>query len=533
MADVTAGSGIVWKHDNALTDQKYLIETMGGGGALLDYDGDGLLDIFLVNSGATKVYKPKSPITNALYRNRGDGTFEDVTAKAGAAGNGAFGMGCAVGDFDNDGDPDIYVTAYGGNQLLRNRGDATFEDITVLAGVGLKSWSTSAAWLDYNRDGLLDLFVANYCGWSPENNPFCGIDKPGQRAYCHPDLFAGLPSTLFRNRGDGTFEDVSKKAHVFDPPSKGLGVVAADFDEDGWIDIFVANDAVQNFLFHNNGDGTFEETALLAEVAYSTVGKPQSGMGCDFGDLDGDGHLDIIVTNLDQELNTIFRNNGDGTFSDVTLQSGLGSTSLLQSGFGVKFVDTDNDGDLDIFVVNGHILDNIQLFKEKVTYAEPPFLFENLGAGKLRDSTAESGKALTKPFVGRALCVGDIDNDGDPDFLEVTNGQRPVVFRNDGGNQSGNWLGIVLEGKKSNRQGVGARVVVDVQGRRLVRFQNGGGSYCAAHDPRCLVGLGKSTKADRVEITWPSGVVDVLTNVESGRYIPVREGSNPAVSARN
>jgi hypothetical protein len=525
--DVTTASGITWRHENGATPDKYMIETMGGGGAFLDYDGDGLLDIFLVNSGPTRVFKPKTPPRHALYRNRGNGTFEDVTAKSGAGGNGAFGMGVAVGDVDNDGRPDIYVTAFGGNQLLRNKGDGTFEDITAKSGTGLVTWSTSAAFFDYDKDGRLDLFVCNYCDWSPDNNKLCGGDKPETRAYCHPDVYNGLPSTLFRNLGDGRFEDVSKKSGVAGPPSKGLGVVTADYDGDGWTDVFVANDAVQNFLFRNKGDGTFEEIALLAEIAYATVGKPQSGMGTDAADFDGNGLPDFVVTNLDQELNTIYRNNGDGSFSDVTIQTGLGSTSLLQSGFGAKWVDVDNDGDVDLFVANGHILDNIAKFKEGVTYAEAPFLIENLGKGRLRDATAEFGKDLATAWVARGLASGDVDNDGDLDLLMINNGQRPVLLRNEGGSAAGSWIGLALEGIKSNRDGVGARVTVEVGGRKIVREVVGGGSYCAAHDPRLLVGVGPAPRADRVEVRWPSGTVDVLTKVEPGRYLKVLEGSAP------
>ncbi len=522
--DVTAQSGITWRHDNGKTPDKYMIETMGGGGAFLDYDGDGLLDIYLVNGGPTRVYKPAVPPRHALYRNKGNGTFEDVTVRANAGGNGAYGMGCTVGDYDNDGRPDIYVTAFGGNQLLHNKGNGTFEDVTAAAGVGLGLWSTSAAFFDYDRDGRLDLFVCNYCDWSPDNNKPCGT--PEVRAYCHPDAYKGLSSTLFRNKGDGTFEDVSKRAGIAEPLSKGLGVVAFDYDEDGWMDVFVANDATQNFLFHNKGDGTFEEVSLVAEVAYASIGRPQSGMGTDAGDFDGDGHLDIVVTNLDQELNTIYRNNGDGSFSDVTIQTGLGATSLFNSGFGVRWLDVDNDADLDLFVANGHILDNIAKFKEGVTYAEAPLLIENTGKGRLHDATAEYGKDLQKQWVARGLVAGDFDNDGDVDVLLVNNGTAPALYRNDGGNKAGNWIGLSLEGVKSPRQAIGARVTIEAGGVRQIRVLTGGGSYCASGDPRMLVGIGGATKADRIEIRWPSGVVDELKDVAPSRYMVVREGSS-------
>jgi hypothetical protein len=518
--DATAAAKITWTAENLATPEKYLIETMGGGGAFLDYDSDGWMDIYLVNVGATPYHKPKTPIRNALYRNNGDGTFADVTEKAGVAGGG-FGQGVAVGDFNNDDRPDIYVTNYGKNILYRNNGDGTFTDATDKAGVGDTRWSTSAAFFDYDRDGLLDLFVCNYMDWDFSKNVFCGENRPGYRSYCHPNNFKGISNVLYRNNGDGTFADVTKKSGIETNDGKGLGVVCADFNNDGWMDIYVANDAVRNFLFVNNGDGTFTDNGLIAEVAYGINGKPESGMGCDFGDIDGDGLLDLIVTNIDLEANNIYHNNGDGTFIDVTVKVGLARAALLFSGFGVRFADYDNDADLDLVIANGHPLDNVHLFRDGVTWAERPFVHDNQ-AGNFIDVSNERGEAMKKNYSGRGLAMGDYDNDGDSDFLLVQNVGPPVLLRNDGGNQN-NWIGLQLAGTKSNRDAVGAQVTVIAGDLKVVRQLVGGGSYTAAHDPRLIVGLGKRNKVDSIEIRWPSGSIDKITNVELNRYMKIKE----------
>ncbi len=519
--DVTEKAGITWKHDNAASPEKYLIETMGGGAAMLDYDGDGWMDLYMVNSGETPLYKPKKPLRHALYRNNHNGTFTDVTEKARVGGNGKFGNGVAVGDYNNDGRPDIYVTAFGGNTLYQNNGDGTFTDVTARAGVSLGLWSTSAAFFDYDKDGYLDIFVCNYVEWNYDKNIYCGQQKPGYRSYCHPDSFKGLAQTLYRNNGDGTFTDVSRKAGITAELGKGLGVVTADFNDDGWEDIYVANDAVRNLLFKNKGDGTFEEIALIAECAYGLNGKPQSGMGVDFGDLDGDGRGDLFVTNIDNEPNNIWRNNGDESFSDVTVQAGLAEVALLYSGFGTRMADFDNDGDLDIFVLNGHPLDNIHLFRDRVTWDEPPFLFENDGRGKFTNITARAGAALARRYAGRALSLGDYDNDGDHDLLLVNNGQAPVLLRNDGGNRNP-WIGLELVGSRSNRDAVGTRVKVVCEDRVIVRVKTGGGSYQAAHDPRLLIGLG-SSRVKYIEIRWPSGKLERIDSPTPGKYLKVTE----------
>jgi len=522
--DVTATAKITWTHDNLATPDKYLIETMGGGGAFLDYDQDGWMDIFLVNSGPTLYHKPKSPIRNALYRNNRDGTFTDVTEKAGLAVKG-FGQGVAVGDFNNDGYPDIYVTNFGNNTLYQNNCDGTFTDVTDKAGVGGSGWSTSAAFFDYDNDGYLDLFVCHYLDWDFSKNTFCGEPKPGYRSYCHPNNFKGVSNKLYHNNGDGTFTDVTRKAGIESTEGKGLGVVCADINGDGWMDIFVANDAVRNFLFINNGDGTFTENALLAEVAYSMSGKPQSGMGCDFGDIDSDGLCDLVVTNIELEPNNVYHNNGDNTFNDITVSVGLAQVALLFSGFGVRFADYDNDGDLDLVIANGHPLDNIHLFRDGVTWAERPFVHDNIG-GKFVDVSNERGEAMKKKYSGRGLAMGDFDNDGDEDFLLVQNGGPPVLLRNDGGNQN-NWIGLRLIGTRSNRDAVGARVTLTAGNLKIVRQIVGGSSYCSAHDPRLLIGIGKRAKVDSIEIRWPSGAVVQINDALVNRYNTVKESAAP------
>jgi hypothetical protein len=522
--DVTAASKITWTHDNLATPEKYLIETMGGGAAFLDYDQDGLMDIYLVNSGPTPYHKPKTAIRNALYKNKGDGTFVDVTDKAGVPG-GNFGQGVAVGDFNNDGYPDIYVTGFGRNILYKNNGDGTFADVTARAGVACSGWSTSAAFFDYDNDGYLDLFVCRYMDWDFSKNIPCGEDKPGYRSYCHPNNFKGISSVLYHNNGDGTFTDVTRKSGIDSAEGKALGVVCADFNNDGLMDIFVANDAVRNFLYMNNGDGTFTENGLLAEVAYGMSGRPRSGMGCDAGDIDGDGFLDLIVTNIDLETNTVYLNNRDGTFTDVTARVGLGQVSMLFSGFGARLVDYDNDGKLDLFIANGHPLDNVHLYREGVTWAERPFIHDN-ARGRFVDVSDQRGEAIKTKYSARGLAMGDYDNDGDEDFLLVQNGGPPVLLRNDGGNRS-NWVGLNLIGTRSNRDAVGARVTLTAGDLKLVRQIEGGSSYCSAHDPRLLLGIGERRKIDQIEIRWPSGAIDKINDVQINHYSTIKENGVP------
>jgi hypothetical protein len=519
--DVANSAGLRFRHYSGASPEKYVIETMGSGAAFLDYDSDGWLDIFLVNGGAVPGHPPPTPVRHALYRNQGNGTFRETTSEAGVGGNSHYGMGVSAADYDGDGHPDLFVTAFTRNALYRNRGDGTFEDVTERAGVSGGQWSSSAAFLDYDRDGDLDLFVARYVDFDYSRNITCGDRARRLRAYCHPDVYDGLTNLLYRNNGDGTFADVSQASGIAAHVGKGLGVVAADLDQDGWIDLYVANDSVRNFLFHNRGDGTFEEVAVRAGVAYDDGGRPQAGMGTAAGDFDGDGRLDLIVTNLDHEYNNLYRNTGS-LFVDVAYATGFGPPSLPLVGWGTEWFDLENDGDLDVLVVNGHVVDNVELLRPGSRYPQPKLLFENLG-GKFREVARQHGASLLVPRVSRGVAFGDFDNDGDVDVLVLNLGGAPQLLRNDGGTR-GRWISLALEGGKSPRDAIGARVQATVAGHTLTRYLAGGGSYLSSSDHRIHIGLGTAEKADRIRIEWPSGTVDVLENVASGRFYRVREG---------
>ncbi len=519
--DIAKAAGLHFKHWNGASPEKYVIETMGSGVAFLDYNNDGLLDIYLVNGGAVPGHPAPGPIRNALYRNNGDGTFTDVTDEAGVGGNGHYGMGVAAADYDGDGWTDLFVTTFGRNILYHNNGDGTFTDVTDRAGVAGGGWSTSAAFLDYDRDGRLDLFVARYVNFDFDHNVTCGDPIRRIRAYCHPDVYDGVPSLLYHNNGDGTFTDVSQASGIAAHAGKSLGVVAADFDEDGWIDIFVANDSMRNFLFRNRGDGTFEEVGLAWGAALDEGGRPHAGMGTATGDYDGDGRLDLIVTNLDREHNELYRNLGKG-FADVSYQTGFAAPSLPFVGWGTEFFDYDNDGDLDILIVNGHVIDNINLFRTDTTYRQQKLLFENVG-GHFREVAAQHGAALMVPEVSRGAAFGDYDNDGDVDVVVQNLGGSPQLLRNDGGNRN-HWLSLALEGTRSPRDPIGTRVRSTVAGRVLTRYLAGGGSYLSSSDHRIHIGLGQHERAERIEIQWPSGAKDVLENVAAGKFYRVREG---------
>ncbi|MGH9532232.1 MAG: CRTAC1 family protein, partial [Terriglobales bacterium] len=462
-----------------------------------------------------------APVRNALYRNLRNGTFEDVTVKAGVPGNGHYGMGVAAADYDGDGNTDLYVTAFQRNVLYRNRGDGTFSDETERAGVAGGAWSSSAAFLDYDRDGDLDLFVVRYVDFDFSRNITCGDRARRIRAYCHPDVYDGLTNLLYRNNGDGTFTDVSQASGIAAHVGKGLGVVAADLDSDRWMDIYVANDSVRSFLFHNRGDGTFDEIGVRAGVAFDDGGRPQAGMGTAAGDFDSDGRLDLIKTNLDREYNNLYRNSGT-LFVDVAYQGGFAAPSLPMVGWGTEFFDYDNDGDLDVLIVNGHVVDNVRLLRPESRYPQPKLLFENAG-GRFREVATQHGAALIKPQVSRGAAFGDFDNDGDVDVLVLNLGSAPELLRNDGGNR-GRWLTLTLEGTKSPRDAIGALVRVTALGRTVLRCKAAGGSYLSASDPRIHVGLGTAERADKVEIQWPSGSVEVLEKLEAGKFYRVREG---------
>ncbi|HKV23629.1 MAG TPA: CRTAC1 family protein [Candidatus Acidoferrum sp.] len=522
--DVTQKAGITFRHVNAASEQKYLIETMGSGCGWIDYDQNGLFDLYLVNGAATKAFQPETPLRSALYRNNGDGTFTDVTAKAGVGAEGLFGMGIAVGDYDNDGFPDLLVLGYGRCILYHNNGDGTFTDVTTRAGVeNTGRWGSSAAWFDYDRDGKLDLIIANYVAWTPEKNFWCGDHAPGMRSYCHPDDFDAVAPTLFHNNGDGTFSDVSKISGIGAKPSNGLGVVTFDYDGDGWQDIFIANDSLPNQLFHNNHDGTFTETAYLAGVAVSMDGQPEAGMGVDAGDATGGGRLDLVVTHLDSQLARLYQNTGSGIFDDFTLQSKIGYATYHMSEFGTRFMDYDNDGSLDLFMACGHVLDNVGRYKSEVSYAEPKLMFRNTGRGIFENVSGKLGPDFAAPKVSRGVAVGDYDNDGDLDILVSNNGQAPQLLRNDGGNRN-HWLEIFLIGSKSNRDGVGARVKVTAGDLVLQDERKGGMSYQSAQDPRLHFGLGGQSQVERIEVSWPSGEQTKLANVNSNQIVAIQEG---------
>ncbi|HEV3471362.1 MAG TPA: CRTAC1 family protein, partial [Pyrinomonadaceae bacterium] len=525
--DDAARSGIRFRHSASPTSQKYLLETMGGGCALFDFDNDGRLDIFFTNGAALADPMPKGArpdkreprFWDRLYRQRADGTFEDVTERAGLRGEG-YSMGAAAGDYDADGFVDLYVTGYGTAALYRNRGDGTFEDVTRKAGAHVTGWTTSAGWFDYDADGRLDLFVLRYMDWDfVRGSIFCG--DPAVRAYCHPDNFRGASSVLLRQRADGTFADVSAAAGVSVPPGKGLGVAFADFDGDGRTDVFVANDSVPQSLYRNNGDGTFEDVALVAGVGYDENGKTFAGMGVDAADYDNDGHADVFVTALSNETYPLFRNNGDGTFGYATNTTGVGQITITYSGWGARFADFDSDGRRDIFVAQGHVLDTIERTSGHLTYRQRPLLMHNTGRG-FADVSATAGPAFAAPLAARGAAFGDVDNDGDPDVVVAQTDGPPALFVN--GGTKHRWLGLALAGARGNRQGLGARVtVVDSNGARQVFEVSTAGSYLSSNDPRVLVGLGSAAGVRSVEIRWPGGRVQKIDNPPLDRYTTVSE----------
>lgn len=516
-------SGIAWKHDNAMSANRYLPETLGPGCAFFDYDNDGWTDLYLVNYGPCDFFKPENPIRNALYRNNRDGTFTDVTEKAGVTG-GTFGMGVAVGDYDSDGRPDMFITSYGRCILYRNNGDGTFADVTDKAGLAAPGWTTSAVWLDYDNDSRLDLFVCSFVEYGLNKHIFCGDNKLGRRYYCIPRVFKPTASLLFHNNGDGTFKDVSRGTDIERAMGKALGVVATDVNNDGLMDLFVANDTVQNFLFMNRGRGKWEEIALAAEVGFSANGQPRSGMGVDAADVDGDGWQDLFVANVDQEMFSLYRNNGDESFRDVAHPNGIAEATRLLSGWGLKFFDYDNDGRVDLFLANGHPDDMIENYSSRVTYKEPLLLFHNEGS-RLVNVSDRAGAAFSKSHPSRGLTVGDYNNDGRLDVLVANNGEAPVLLRNDAGKQN-HWLGLKLQGSKCNRDAIGALITWSAGGIKRSRLKTNGGSYLSSHDTREVIGLGSLTKLDWLEIKWPapSGRVERLADVPIDRYVMIVEG---------
>jgi enediyne biosynthesis protein E4 len=524
-------SGINWVHDNAMSPDRYLPETLPPGCAFLDYDNDGWVDIFLVNTGPSDFYKPKQPLKHALYRNNRDGSFTDVTDKAGIPVSSSFGQGVACGDFDNDGYPDIFISAYGRPTLLQNNRNGTFTDITAKSGLaGMETgWSTSAVWVDFDNDGKLDLFVCNFVQYSVKERFSCGDNKLGRKYYCIPRVFKPSASWLYRNNGDGTFKLVSTGTEIEKALGKGLGVVATDVNNDGLMDFFQANDTVQNFLFINRGNGKWEEVGLAAEVAFSASGQARSGMGVDAFDINGDGFQDLFVANVDQEMFSLYQNRKDESFQDMAHQHSVAQSTRLLSGWGLKFFDYDNDGLVDAILSNGHPDDMIEQYSQQVKYKEPLLLFHHEGKNLRNLSPAEAGPVFTKGFPARGLAVGDFNNDGRLDVLVANNGEAPLLLENKAG-QGNNWIGLRLEGKTCNRDAVGARISWQVAGappKKFARLKNNGGSYLSSHDMREVLGLGPQGKLDWVEVRWPkpSTRVERFTGLEAGRYHTIGEGS--------
>jgi enediyne biosynthesis protein E4 len=519
----SSASGIMWKHTAGKSPQKYLPETTGAGCAFLDYDNDGWMDIYLVNSGKSDFYDPNPPLRNALYRNNRDGTFTDVTEKAGVTAGG-YGQGVAVGDYDGDGFPDLYVTQYGRSILYHNNGDGTFTDVTEKAGVAAPGWGSSAVWFDYDNDGRLDLFVCQFVQFSKETSHECKAGEDAKRGYCIPHLFKPSASWLFHNNGNGTFTDVSKSSGIAAHLGKAWGVVATDINNDGCLDLFVANDTVPNFLFANR-NGRFEDIAEQAGVAYSAEGRPRSGMGTDSADFDQDGWMDLFVANIDHEMYSIYRNNHDETFDDEALPTGIGKATRLMSGWGLKFFDYDNDGNLDLFLANGNPDDLIEeLTHGQVGYREPLLLFHNSGTS-FENVSPSGGNLFATPLSARGLAIGDFNNDGAVDVLVSVNDGGPVLLRNNAGGQN-HWLGLKLVGKKANIDAIGAQITYQAGDLKRTRVKVGGGSYLSSHDPRVVLGMGKRTKFDWVEVKWPlpSGKVERFTDLPVDRYVTIVEG---------
>ena len=531
--DVTQRAGVNFQYRSSHTSRKYLLETMGAGVALFDYDNDGRLDIYLVNGAPLADPSPKGTIPqktgpqywNRLYHQKPDGSFEDVTEKAGLPGAG-YGMGVAVGDYDNDGYEDLYVTAYRGNKLYHNNGNGTFTDVTEKAGVEGSGWSTSAAWVDLDGDGFLDLVVVRYLEWDFDDI-WCGEHKEGYRAYCHPDYFKPVAPLVYHNNKDGTFTEIADKIGL-SKPGKGLGLAIGDYDHDGHIDVFVANDSMFEFLFHNKGSGNFEEVALAAGVAVDQDGRTYAGMGADFADYNNDAWPDIVVTDLANQRYALYQNNGDGTFTYASQNIGVGQMTLAHSGWGVKFFDYDNDGWKDLLIAQGHDLDTIELNYPNLHYREPMLLARNTGHGFV-DVSAQSGSVFHQPWVARGMAIGDLDNDGRIDAVVTTNDGPAHILHNE--TSTGNhWILLKLVGHTSNRDAIGASVTLATASGSQYATVSTAGSYLSASDKRVHFGLGQEKNAQKIEIRWPSGIRQSLNNIHADQILQIDEPSPPATA---
>ncbi len=527
--DVTNSASIHFRHNSGAFGSKYLPETMGSGVCIIDFDGDGLQDLLFVNSMDWPGHA-RMRSTAALYRNGGDGTFTDVTHASGLDVE-MYGMGCAVGDFDNDGSDDIYITALDGNHLFRNLGSGRFAEVTARAGVKDGGFSIGAVWFDYDNDGKLDLFVSHYVEWSVATDQTCSLSGKG-KSYCTPELYKGQSGTLFHNKGSGRFEDVTKKAGLTDPSSKSLGVALVDFDDDGWLDLFVANDTQPNKLYRNNHDGTFTESAFAAGVAFSDAGKARAGMGVDAADFDGSGKLGLLVGNFTNESLALYRNDGGGLFTDVTPSSGIGPPSAKSLTFGTFFFDYDLDGRPDIFALNGHVADDISVLQPTLKYAEPPLLFHNRGNGRFDDVSEKMGAAFRQAVVGRGAAYLDFDNDGDLDLVFNVNNGPARLLRNDGGNAN-DMLRVRLVGTRANRDAIGAKVTVRLSnGRRAMQMVKSGSSYLSQSEFPLTFGLGKPGAATvmSLEIAWPGGRRESIAGPQSNQFITIEEGKGIVAS---
>jgi hypothetical protein len=529
--DVTAQAGIHFKHNSGAFGKKYLPETMGSGVCFIDYDNDGWQDIFLVNSMDWPEHKTSKSFP-ALYHNNHDGTFTDVTREAGLAIE-SYGLGCAVGDYDNDGFDDLYLTTVGSNHLFHNLGNGKFADVTAKAGVASPGFSASAVWFDYDNDGKLDLFVTHYIEWSVEKDQYCTLDNKN-KSYCTPQTYKGESSRLYRNKGNEVFEDVTKQAGLLDPTSKALGVALLDYDNDGWMDLFVSNDTEPNKLYHNNHDGTFTEVGVNVGVAFSDSGRVRAGMGTDAADIDNSGFPSLVIGNFTNESMSLYKNDGSGLFTDESPRSGIAQMTPQSLTFGCFFMDYDLDGLLDIVAANGHVSDDIAVVQPTLRYAQPAGMYRNIGNRKFEDVSTKLGRALQKPVVARGMAYADFDNDGDLDLVITANNGPARLLRNDNANQN-DVLRVKLIGTKSNRDGIGAKVTLTTSGgATLTRMVKSGSSYLSQSELPLTFGLGKpgSTKITHLQVVWASGRKDSIADVKPNQFLTIQEGKGIVSSAR-